>query len=136
MTQAENVAADLVSATECVAADLAGKTKAAAECLAQTTRDAAAILRRESDTQIQGLKSRIDALAAGHATIVEEVKKNTEITERIATSTAGLVDAWNAISGGLKVLNFLGKVAKWVTYIAGMFTAVYAAWHFRDGPPL
>ena len=53
----------------------------------------------------------------------------------IASSTSGLVDAWAAISGGLKVLNFLGKAAKWVTYFAGMITALYAAWSVSHGGP-
>ena len=101
------------------------------------TDDQATPDRRGEDPKFSEITKRIDGLVVQHTVLMAAVESNTVITKKIETSTAGLVEAWDAISGGLKVLNFLGKVAKWVTYIAGMLTAVYTAWHFRDsGPPL
>ena len=105
--------------------------------------------RRGDDPKFAEITSRIDDLAVQHAeltkrfdsaeqrqaTIIAAVQDNTEITKRIETSTSGLVGAWDAISGGLKVLNVLGKIAKWVTYFAGMIAALYAAWSASHGGP-
>ena len=107
------------------------------ECQQETAAKAAAILRRTSDTKLEEMSTRITGLETSHTEMKQAISENTTITKQIADSTSGLVEAWAAISGGLKVLNFLGKVAKWVTYIAGMIAAVYTAWHLRDGgPPL
>lgn len=76
--------------------------------------------RRGDDRRFIAITKRIDDIAG-------EVQKNTEITQRIESSTSGLVEAWEAISGGLKVLNFLGKIAKWVAVVAGAFTAAASA---------
>lgn len=85
--------------------------------------------RRGDDPKFVAIGQRIDDLTAQHASIAKAVAENTVITKRIEESTSGLVEAWAAISGGLKVLNVLGKVAKWVGIIAGAAAAVWAALH-------
>ena len=65
---------------------------------------------------------RIDA-------IVHELQVQRQMIEAIRTDVAGVVDAWHAIEGGLKVLGALSKVAKFFTAIALVVTAVSAAWY-------
>ena len=93
--------------------------------------------RRGPDRCIIELVKRMDTLTADHNTLRLQVDENTEITKRIDTNTAGLVEAWNALSGGLRVLRWFARVAKWITIIAGMVAAVSAAWYaFRSGTPV
>ena len=89
--------------------------------------------RRVDDIKFTDLSARMDGLAAQHTVLVEGLAENTALTAKIEASTSGLVDAWAALSGGLKVLNFLGAVAKWVGIIAAAFSAVYAAMHMGPG---
>lgn len=119
-----------------IAESLAAETKSIAATLADATDHAAVRLRRESDGRMNSLATQITTLAGQHRALVLEVQANTTITERIDKSTAGLVEAWAAISGGLKVLNWLGKAAKWVTYIAGAITAAGGVyWMAVHGAP-
>lgn len=85
--------------------------------------------RRAEDPKLTAITARIDDLAQQHQTIAVAVAENTVITKKIEASTSGLVEAWEAISGGLKVLNFLGKCAKWIALIATAITAGYSAFY-------
>lgn len=78
--------------------------------------------RRAEDPRLVAMGKRIDGL-------VFDVQQNTVITKRIEESTSGLVEAWEALSGGLKVLNVLGEIAKWVTIVVTMVTAVWTAFY-------
>ena len=80
-----------------------------------TETSAATTHRRASD-------QRIDA-------IVHELQAQRQMIEEIRTDVAGMVEAWHAIEGGLKVLGALSKVAKFFTSIALGVTAVSAAWY-------
>ena len=94
--------------------------------------------RRTGDTKLDALSERMDDLAAQHVGLKKAVDDNTAITTRIDRNTADMVAAWGALEGGMKVLNILGKVAKWVGIIAGTFTAVmtaiYVIVHGGPGP--
>lgn len=65
---------------------------------------------------------RIDA-------IVGELRVQREMIEAIRADVAGVVEAWHAIEGGLKVLGALSKIAKFFTAIVLVVTAVSAAWY-------
>jgi len=71
--------------------------------------------------------------------IVHELKEQRRMIEEIRTDVAGVVEAWHAIEGGLKVLGVLAKVAKFFAVLAGLVTAVGTAWyalrHGSDLPP-
>lgn len=81
--------------------------------------------RRSADKHLTELSSRVSTLEEG-------MKENTEVTKRIEENTRGIVEAWQAIVGGLQVLAFLAKLAKWAGYIAGAVTAVWALLKFGD----
>lgn len=76
--------------------------------------------RRVSDTQLSALSTRVTNLETG-------MKENTEVTKRIEENTRGIVEAWQAIVGGLQVLAFLAKLAKWGSAIAAFAGAI---WYF------
>jgi hypothetical protein len=67
------------------------------------------------------LSKRVDTLE-GH------LKENTEATKRIESNTKDIVETFQALSGGFKVLNGLGALAKPVWRIAGAGAAIAALW--------
>lgn len=75
---------------------------------------------------MDGLVRRVDALEG-------KLDANTEMTRRIEERTAGVVEMFDAMKGGFKVLGILGQIGKWVAYIAGAVTAVWAALHIGNG---
>ncbi len=88
-----------------------------------TTETVTATHRRASDQRINDLAEEVSAL-------------RTEINQ-LRIDVGGVLDAWHAIEGGLKVLGVLAKVAKFFTIIAGLVTAVGAAWYaLRHGGEL
>lgn len=82
--------------------------------------------RRSADPSIASLSTRVASLEEG-------LKANTEITKKIEQNTAPMLEAWQAIVGGLKVLGFLAKLAKWASWIAAGAAAVAAYLHFGNG---
>lgn len=61
----------------------------------------------------------------------DELKANTETTNRVDTNTSELVSLLNSFKGAFKVLDILGRAAKPLSYIAmfgsaawGLFTAI------------
>ncbi|MBB2918188.1 hypothetical protein [Cupriavidus alkaliphilus] len=58
----------------------------------------------------------------------ESVAENTECTRRTEANTQGLVELFDALSGGFKVIAWLGRAAKPIGYIAGALAAVIGLW--------
>jgi len=71
--------------------------------------------RRSSDARIDDL--------------VEEVQKLRSMVERTNADVAGVVEAWRAVEGGVKVLGVLGKGLKFLAAVAAVVTAASAAWY-------
>ena len=85
--------------------------------------------RRADDPRLTEIHARVSALE-------DKVDANTALTEEIHTNTAGMVEAWKAMEGGLKVLATLARVAKWFTVIIGAVTAGLGLYHiFGNGIP-
>lgn len=82
--------------------------------------------RRADDARLKALEERTTRIE--HA-----VAENTSLTKTVNTNTAAIVDAWNAMAGGLKVLVWLAKAAKYVTYALGFVAAAYAV--LKGGSP-
>lgn len=55
-----------------------------------------------------------------------EVAANTAITQNVQTNTSEVVALLNSFKGAFSLLEKLGKLAKWIGYIAGCLTAVAA----------
>ena len=84
--------------------------------------------RRKADPHIIALTERVDNIEASLAA-------NTALTAGVKRDTAAIVEAWTAIAGGLKVLGWLGKAAKWATYLAALAAAVAAFLHGKPPTP-
>ena len=59
----------------------------------------------------------------------DELSENTKATQDVKENTAGVVEALQAIQGGMKVLAWLGKAARPVMYLAVPGAVLLAAWH-------
>jgi hypothetical protein len=59
------------------------------------------------------------------------VRTNAEATSRIEKNTGDLVEAFQSLRGGFKVLEFVGKLAKPLAGIIALATATYVAWKGR-----
>jgi len=61
--------------------------------------------------------------------LVDEVKELRRMVEETNKNVEGIVDAWQAVEGGIKVLGAIGKVLKFVAVVGGVVTALSAAWY-------
>lgn len=52
---------------------------------------------------------------------------------QIKSDTADIIETFRALSGGFKVLQGLGKLARIITWFAGMVAACAAAWAGMKG---
>lgn len=90
--------------------------------------------RRAADEQIRLLADDVTALKEKQATLEAQIAENTEVTKRVEQNTKGVVDAFNAAVGGLRVLEFLARLAKWASYILAGATALWALVKYGDLP--
>lgn len=70
------------------------------------------------------LTDRVGNLEDGFGTFKSELADNTAATKRIETNTSELVEAFANLKGAFKVLNWIGKFARPLGYIAGAVAAV------------
>jgi len=61
--------------------------------------------------------------------IESQLQQNTELTQEVVKNTTDIVAAWTALSGGLKVLGWLGIAAKYLALFAGAVSALGGAWY-------
>lgn len=69
---------------------------------------------------------RVAELAEQHKTFQAELSKNTTSTEGVEKNTKEMLEVFNSWKGAMVALEFLAKVAKWVSAIAGAGVLVYA----------
>lgn len=56
------------------------------------------------------------------------LKENTDATNSIKADTAELLEVFHSFKGAMKVLEWIGKAAKPLGYIAGFCASMYAFW--------
>ena len=76
--------------------------------------------------EFEALRLRVEQLE-------REVKESTAALRRVESSTNDLVDVFSAAQGAFKVLNWIGKLARPLGYIAMAVGAVAAAWSALKG---
>lgn len=84
-----------------------------------------------SDAFIKSLHARVVKMEQDMAHNAEATARNTDSIETIRQNTQDIVDTFQALAGGFKVLQGLGRLAKPLAYIVGLVTAVitaYSAW--------
>lgn len=84
--------------------------------------------------RLDHVDERMDTGDSRMGSIETELAKNTAATARVEAGTEELLGILNAMKGGLKVLEGLGKLAKPVTALVALGLALWSAYlAFRNG---
>lgn len=84
-----------------------------------------------SEAFIKSLHAQVCEMKGDLAECTQATKRNTVAIEQVQTNTQDIVDTFQALAGGFKVLQGLGRLAKPLACIIGLVTAVitaYSAW--------
>ena len=82
----------------------------------------------EGDRRMNSLADEITAVKLEQAEFRRLLKENTDATNSIKADTAELLEAFHSFKGAMKVLEWIGKAAKPLGYIAGFCASMYAFW--------
>lgn len=74
------------------------------------------------------ISARLDEGDVRMTRIEAELRANTETTELVRANTAEMVEVFKAAQGAFRVLHWIGKAAKPITYIVMLGTAGIAFW--------
>jgi len=86
-----------------------------------------------SEAFIKSLHAQFVEMKGDLADQTAATKRNTESIERVEKNTVDIVEAFQAVTGGLKVLQGLARFAKYFSYVAAAVTAGAAAWGALKG---
>lgn len=84
-----------------------------------------------SEAFIKSLHAQVCEMKGDLAECTQATKRNTAAIEQVQTNTQDIVDTFQALAGGFRVLQGVGRLAKPLAYIVGLVTAVitaYSAW--------
>lgn len=76
---------------------------------------------------------RFSRVEAEQIALRRELEVNTLATQAVKADTAELVELFQSFKGAIKVLNWLGKLAKPMAYIVGLGTACLGFWAALKG---
>ena len=82
----------------------------------------------QGDTRMNSLADEITAVKLEQSEFRRLLKENTDDTKAIKADTAELLEAFRSFKGAMKVLEWIGKAAKPIGYIAGLCASVAAFW--------
>ena len=82
----------------------------------------------QGDKRMNSLTDEITAVKLEQAEFRHLLKENTDATNSIKADTAELLEAFRSFKGAMKVLEWIGKAAKPIGYIAGLCASVAAFW--------
>ena len=82
----------------------------------------------EGDRRMNSLADEITAVKLEQSEFRRLLKENTDDTKAIKADTAELLEAFRSFKGAMKVLEWIGKAAKPIGYIAGLCASVTAFW--------
>ena len=75
--------------------------------------------------RLRANEQRVAELAEQHRVFQAEMTKNTAATEAVKKDTGEMLEVFNSWKGAMVALEFLAKVAKWFSAIAGAGVIVY-----------
>lgn len=78
--------------------------------------------------ELGAIHQRLDDGDKRMSSIESALTENTEATKRIEANTADLLDFFAAAKGAFKVLGWIGKLAKPISYVAAAGAAVIGFW--------
>lgn len=73
-------------------------------------------------------EQRMSNIEANVDTLRADVASNTAATRAVAENTRELVELFESFKGAIRVLNWLGRLAKPMAYIVGLGTACVGFW--------
>ena len=79
------------------------------------------------------INARLDEGDARMTRMERELAANTAATEQVRANTADLVEVFRAAQGAFRVLNWIGKAAKPLGYIASACAACLGFWAALKG---
>ena len=82
----------------------------------------------KGDRRMNSLADEITAVKLEQSEFRRLLKENTDDTKAIKADTAELLEAFRSFKGAMKVLEWIGKAAKPMGYIAGLCASVTAFW--------
>ena len=82
---------------------------------------------------VQDIRRQLRNGDARMGRIETELQANTAATEAIRVSTAELVEVFRAMQGAFKVLNWLGRLARPMSYIVALAAAGVGLWSAIKG---
>ena len=82
----------------------------------------------KGDRRMNSLADEITAVKLEQSEFRRLLKENTDDTKAIKADTAELLEAFRSFKGAMKVLEWIGKAAKPIGYIAGLCASVAAFW--------
>ena len=82
---------------------------------------------------VQDIRRQLGDGAERMARIEDGLAANTAATEAIRVSTAELVEVFRAMQGAFKVLNWLGRLARPMSYIVALAAAAVGLWSSIKG---
>ena len=82
----------------------------------------------KGDRRMNSLADEITVVKLEQAESRRLLKENTDATNAIKADTAELLEAFHSFKGAMKVLEWIGKAAKPMGYIAGICASVAAFW--------
>ena len=82
----------------------------------------------KGDRRMNSLADEITVVKLEQAESRRLLKENTDATNAIKADTAELLEAFRSFKGAMKVLEWIGKAAKPIGYIAGFCASMYAFW--------
>lgn len=80
-----------------------------------------------NDEAVAVLAERITAMEADQAHMKTVLTRNTEIASSVKSDTQEMLATFKAWQGAMQTLEFVGRMSKPVTVIAGMVAAISAA---------
>ena len=90
----------------------------------------------KGDRRMNSLADEIAVVKLEQAEFRRLLKENTDDTKAIKADTAELLEAFRSFKGAMKVLEWIGKAAKPIGYIAGLCASVAAFWAaMKSGVP-
>lgn len=82
---------------------------------------------------VRTLSQRLDQGDARMTRIESELSINTKSVQMLVTNTADLVVFFESVQGALRVLNWLGALAKPLGYIAALVASIAGIWAATKG---
>lgn len=83
---------------------------------------------KRNDVRLDLVMEKISAIEREQCLINEKLKASTEVIDNVQANTKEMLVVFESWKGAMKVLEWIGKIAKPLIYIVGLGTAVFTAY--------